>query len=68
MENDNIIYAPVEHKWVELSYNRYTESFVFPNKDVEFYDDIEFLFQCKNESDNDFMFDLLCEEMDEIFS
>ena len=79
MEDDNIDNAPkrllmdfdcrLEYEWVEFSWNRYTEIFIYPIND-DYYDDFEFLFLCENhdDDDDDFMFDLLCEEMDEIFS
>ena len=77
MEEDNIDHTPkrllkdvdcrLEYEWVEFSWNRYTEKFLFPNNDINDYDDIGFLFSCESDDDEDFMFDLLCEEMDEIF-
>ena len=74
MEDDNIDNAPkrllmdvdcrLEYEWVEFSWNRYTEVSIYPIND-DYYDDLKFL--CEDH-DDDFMFDLLCEEMDEIFS
>ena len=78
MEEDDTKYTPkrllididyrLEYEWIEFSYKRYTEKFVFPNNDIDDYDDIRFLFSYEGYDDEDFMFDLLCEEMDEIFS
>ena len=78
MEEDNVDYAPkrlledadcrLEYEWVEFSYNRYIEKFIFPNNDIDYYDDIAFLFSCDSDDDEDVFFDLLCEEIDEIFS
>ena len=74
-EEDNTDYAPklssihvdcsLEDEWIEFSYNRYSEKFLYPNDDIDYYDDLEFL--CSSENDDDIFFDLLCEEMDEIF-
>ena len=75
-EKSNINHAPRQlfeeddcDKWVEFSWNRYSEKFLFPNNDIDYYDDIGFLLPCENDVDDDydFTFDLLCEEMDEIF-
>ena len=71
-EEDNTDHTPklqsdcsLEDDWVEFSYNRYSEKFLYPNNDIDYYDDLEFL--CSSENDDDIFFDLLCEEMDEIF-
>ena len=76
MEEDNIDHTPkrllididyrLEFEWVEFSWNRYTERFLFPSNNIDCYDCIEPLCSCEN-YDDDFMFDLLCEEMNEIF-